>query len=180
MPEGGAAAEAKLFEKVTARKEPQQRRKSTGAKTAGGAARSAAKTAAKKEDPKTAGRKKREGGAGKERRVQDRGGNEKTRAEQLPVPPSGDKKTSAKPSIKVTFLGGLNEIGKNITLFECGKDMFLLDCGMTFPDGDMLGVDLVIPDFSYVERNKERIKGLVITHGHEDHIGAIPYLLKTL
>ena len=79
----------------------------------------------------------------------------------------------------MTFLGGLNEIGKNITLFECGKDMFLLDCGMTFPDGDMLGVDLVIPDFSYVERNKERIKGLVITHGHEDHIGAIPYLLKT-
>mgnify|MGYP000594532453 FL=1 len=58
----------------------------------------------------------------------------------------------------MTFLGGLNEIGKNITLFECGKDMFLLDCGMTFPDGDMLGVDLVIPDFSYVERNKERIK----------------------
>ena len=80
----------------------------------------------------------------------------------------------------MTFLGGLNEIGKNITLFECGKDMFLLDCGMTFPDGDMLGVDLVIPDFSYVERNKERIKGLVITHGHEDHIGAIPYLLKPL
>lgn len=84
------------------------------------------------------------------------------------------------PSIKVMFLGGLNEIGKNITLFECENDMFLLDCGMAFPDGDMLGVDLVIPDFSYVEKNKDRIKGVVITHGHEDHIGAIPYLLKNV
>lgn len=84
------------------------------------------------------------------------------------------------PSIKVMFLGGLNEIGKNITLFECENNMFLLDCGMAFPDGDMLGVDLVIPDFSYVEKNKDKIKGIVITHGHEDHIGAIPYLLKNV
>ena len=86
MPEGGAAAEAKLFEKVTARKEPQQRRKSTGAKTAGGAARSAAKTAAKKEDPKTAGRKKEKARPRPRRK-------RKKRAEQLPVPPSGDKKS---------------------------------------------------------------------------------------
>ena len=83
-------------------------------------------------------------------------------------------------SVKITFLGGLNEIGKNITLFECNGDMFLLDCGMAFPDGDMLGVDLVIPDFSYLERNKDKIKGIVLTHGHEDHIGALPYLLKNL
>ena len=88
------------------------------------------------------------------------------------------KKKSTKPSIKVAFLGGLNEVGKNITLFECEGDMFVLDCGMTFPDGEMLGVDLVIPDFSYIEKNIDRIKGLVITHGHEDHIGALPYLLK--
>lgn len=81
-------------------------------------------------------------------------------------------------SIKVAFLGGLNEIGKNITLFECNGDMFLLDCGMAFPDVEMLGVDLVIPDFSYVEKNIDKIKGLVITHGHEDHIGSVPYLLK--
>lgn len=88
------------------------------------------------------------------------------------------RRRTQKPSIRVAFLGGLNEIGKNITLFECEGDMFILDCGMTFPDGEMLGIDLVIPDFSYIEKNKDRIKGLVITHGHEDHIGAIPYLLK--
>lgn len=90
------------------------------------------------------------------------------------------KKYVAKPSIKVAFLGGLNEVGKNITVFECENDMFVLDCGMTFPDGEMLGVDLVIPDFSYIEKNIDRIKGLVITHGHEDHIGSLPYLLKNV
>ena len=87
---------------------------------------------------------------------------------------------AADHSVKVTFLGGLNEIGKNITLFECDGDMFLLDCGMAFPDGDMLGVDLVIPDFTYLERNKDKIKGVVLTHGHEDHIGSLPYLLKKI
>lgn len=90
------------------------------------------------------------------------------------------KNKNEKPSIKVIFLGGLNEIGKNMTLFECEEDMFLLDCGMAFPDGDMLGVDLVLPDFSYVERNRDRIRGIVLTHGHEDHIGSIPYLLKSV
>lgn len=87
-------------------------------------------------------------------------------------------KKLAKPSVKIAFLGGLNEIGKNITLFECNGDMILLDCGMAFPDGEMLGVDLVLPDFSYVEENIDRIKGIVITHGHEDHIGGLPFLLK--
>lgn len=82
------------------------------------------------------------------------------------------------PAIKIAFLGGLNEIGKNITLFECCGDMFLLDCGMAFPDGEMLGVDLVLPDFTYVKENIDKIKGIVITHGHEDHIGGLPYLLK--
>ncbi len=86
------------------------------------------------------------------------------------------KKT--KPSMKIGFLGGLNQIGKNMTVFECEGDILILDCGMAFPDGEMLGIDLVIPDFSYIEQNKDRIKGLIVTHGHEDHIGAIPYLLK--
>ena len=79
--------------------------------------------------------------------------------------------------IRLTMLGGMNEIGKNITLFEYGDDAFLIDCGMAFPDEEMLGVDIVLPDFTYVEKNRDRIKGIVLTHGHEDHIGGLPYLL---
>ncbi|MDE5556192.1 MAG: ribonuclease J [Ruminococcus sp.] len=87
-------------------------------------------------------------------------------------------KESRKATVKIIPLGGLNEIGKNITVFECSNDMFILDCGLSFPDTDMLGVDIVIPDFAYIERNRDRIRGIVITHGHEDHIGGLPYLLK--
>ena len=89
-------------------------------------------------------------------------------------------RASAKPPVRIYFLGGLNEIGKNFTLYECGDDMVIVDCGMAFPDGDMLGVDLVLPDFTFVERNAGRIRGIVITHGHEDHIGALAYLLKRI
>ncbi|MCI9552777.1 MAG: ribonuclease J [Acutalibacter sp.] len=92
----------------------------------------------------------------------------------------GRPKKSQKPPIKAYFLGGLNEIGKNFTLYECQEDMIIVDCGLAFPDEEMLGVDLVIPDFTFVEKNRERIRGVVITHGHEDHIGAVPYLLKKL
>lgn len=91
---------------------------------------------------------------------------------------TNNRRQAVKPSMKVAFLGGLNEIGKNVTVFECQNDMFILDCGMAFPDAEMPGVDLVIPDFSYIEKNADKIKGLVITHGHEDHIGSIPYLLR--
>ena len=75
-------------------------------------------------------------------------------------------------------LGGLGEVGKNITMYECQGDMILVDCGVVFPDSDMFGVDLVIPDFTYVLENKDRVKAVLITHGHEDHIGSLPYLLK--
>lgn len=80
--------------------------------------------------------------------------------------------------VKFTALGGLNEIGKNLYVYECCNDMFIVDCGLAFPDEDMPGVDLVVPDFTYLEKNKDRFRGIVITHGHEDHIGALPYLLK--
>lgn len=83
-----------------------------------------------------------------------------------------------KTPVKIIPLGGLNEIGKNFTLVECSNDIFVIDCGLAFPDAEMLGVDIVIPDFTYAEKNKDRIRGIVITHGHEDHIGALPYFLK--
>ena len=89
-----------------------------------------------------------------------------------------EKNSKICENIRIVPLGGLGEIGKNMTVFECREDKFIIDCGLSFPDSEMFGVDLVIPDFSYVIENKDLIKGIVITHGHEDHIGSLPYLLR--
>lgn len=108
----------------------------------------------------------------KTRPIQNKNNNKPTQTNQQ------DKPKTNQPKVRIIPLGGLSEIGKNITLYECKEDMFIVDCGLAFPDADMFGVDIVIPDFNFIDKNIGKIRGLVITHGHEDHIGAVPYLLK--
>ena len=96
-------------------------------------------------------------------------------------PRNGSRKDSKSGNpIKISFLGGIDEIGKNMTVYEYDNEMIIVDCGLAFPDPDMLGVDMVIPDFTYIEKNRDKVKGIFITHGHEDHIGGLAYLLKSV
>lgn len=116
---------------------------------------------------------------------------ESVQNKKKPIPKATQKKTAQKKTVsslktplqepvKIIPLGGLNEIGKNMTVFEWANDAIIIDCGLAFPDEEMLGVDLVIPDFTYAEKIKDKVKGIFITHGHEDHIGALPYLCDIL
>ncbi len=116
----------------------------------------------------------------KEKAVKETAAKSEKTASTKPKTRTRQPKEIKKTPVRIIPLGGLNEIGKNMTVFECSNDMFILDCGLAFPDADMPGVDIVIPDFTYVERNQDKIRGIVITHGHEDHIGGLAYLLKKI
>ncbi len=111
--------------------------------------------------------------------------NKENTSETTAVIKKPARRRSRKPAkksipIRIIPLGGLNEVGKNMTVIECMDDMLVIDCGIGFPDDEMLGIDVVIPDTTWLEKNLEKIKGIVLTHGHEDHIGALPYVLKKI
>ncbi len=159
--------EAKSAAKEPAKKKSQPAKRSGGKKTA--QEQKGRQTAAKQAAAAKSPAKSRQGTGKTAPKAQTGTRGRKTA-------PKGEKKQP----VRIISLGGLGEIGKNVTVYESGNDMFVVDCGLAFPEADMPGVDLVIPDFTYLVKNKDKLRGVVITHGHEDHIGSLPYLLKEL
>ncbi len=179
-PEKEAAAAAAQEKKEKKPEEKTHRRKAADPlKKAAEAAKKAVEPAKKSALPKLPRRKKgaaEPAPAAVPAPATDKTAEQKKRSKRS-APKKGGK--NATP-LKIIPLGGLGEIGKNMTVIEYEDDIIIIDCGLAFPDDDMLGVDLVIPDFSYVVKNRDRVRGVVVTHGHEDHIGSLSYLLKEL
>lgn len=159
----------KASEKKSAEPSKRSKKTDTAAKVP---AKTAAKAAEKPSAPVAAPAEKKTG----ERKTHVRTGRRKAQAAEKTAQAQINLNPSSR--LRVIPLGGLNEVGKNMTLFECDDEMLIVDCGIGFPDEDMPGIDLVIPDMSYLESNREKLKGVVLTHGHEDHIGAVPYFLR--